>query len=169
MSAYIVSKEHIDTLVYAAKVYTRQFGLRWKSGAYFKTYQNGVVETNQWNKDKLAWNPIEINEEGENTLGALLWSENHQSVAERYPDDKEGEWPGPTGLTTIDVLAYTYREPRTMIKLTVVQLLKFVSCYEYQSCEHSEWEQSEAKEICDALRTALIHALPGYEEAKWEL
>ena len=50
----------------------------------------------------------------------------------------------------------------------VVEALKALDCYEYQSCEHPEWETSEAFEFCRAMRNLLIGCLPGYDAAQWE-
>jgi hypothetical protein len=48
-------------------------------------------------------------------------------------------------------------------------VFKALDCYEYQSCEHAEWEDSEAKSFCDALRKRAGTKVPGYEEAPWEV
>lgn len=42
-----------------------------------------------------------------------------------------------------------------------------LSCYEYQSCEHPEWEGSRARGFCSEFRDCLIATLPGYEDASW--
>jgi hypothetical protein len=64
------------------------------------------------------------------------------------------------------------RQVRT-VKLTrevePVQVLKAIKCYEYQSCEHPSWEDSEARSWCNHLRLAAIEHLPGFEAAKWEI
>lgn len=167
MSAYIISKRHLDALVAAAQHYTKDVGLRWTNGSHTKVYTNNAVETQVWNGQAMSWSMIAYNAHGEDALGGLLWSENQQSVAERYPDDHEGTWPGPCGLTTADILAYTYTPPQRMP--SPVEALKLLACYEYQACEHREWKQSAAKAICEQLRSAFISALPGYDEAPWGL
>lgn len=57
-------------------------------------------------------------------------------------------------------------------RLTVVQALKALQCFEYQ-CDNALDEAlpaaKEVKEVIDDLRRNLIQVLPGYEEAKWEL
>lgn len=50
-----------------------------------------------------------------------------------------------------------------------ILVLKAISCYEYQSCEHQEWETSLAFSICRAIEKAAIRELPGYENAPWGL
>jgi len=50
-----------------------------------------------------------------------------------------------------------------------VAVLKACDGYEYQACEHPGWEASEAHAYINALRRRAIHALPGYDEAAWEV
>lgn len=87
-------------------------------------------------------------------VGQVLWDECHRSVNYRY---EEAE-PTP---------AYRHRIPGAA--LSHVALIKAVHCYRYQSCEHPEWEQSEAAAIVEALEQHLVHRLPGYEDAPWGL
>lgn len=160
MSAYLVSKRHIDALVQAAEIHGRQFGISYRAeGERWKQYRHGEITS------RAAWNAADVTHGGNNELGAMLWLENLQSVSERYPEDQDGQRPGPVGLTTASMLAYAYAPPAK--PLTVVEALKALACYEYQACEHDEWKMSEAKSFCDNLRSALIHALPGYEAAPW--
>ena len=46
-------------------------------------------------------------------------------------------------------------------------MLKAVSCYEYQACEHPGWLASEANLFCDALRHKLIGLLTIFGLASW--
>jgi hypothetical protein len=114
MSAWIVSKKHIDLLVAAAK------------GMY------GGPDADQ--------------------LGQMLWEENTKSVNFRYNETR----PMPS---------YKFVSPKGAIDPVVV--LKQISCFEYQACEHPEWKDSKAKEFCEDLTNQMIGALPGYEEAPW--
>ena len=50
-----------------------------------------------------------------------------------------------------------------------VAVLKAISCYEYQSCEHPGWHTSEARQFCSVLRDHMISMLPGYDDAQWEI
>lgn len=92
----------------------------------------------------------------------MLWEENLKSVAYRYQDD---QLPGPEGedfiVTPQDVLDHHWPQ------FDPVQVLKACNHYEYQSCEHPEWQDSEAKAFIEALRRRAIHALPGYDDAEW--
>jgi len=50
-----------------------------------------------------------------------------------------------------------------------IQILKAFNCYEYQTSESPNWENSEAKSIIDWFHSDVIRQLPGYEEAAWEI
>jgi hypothetical protein len=46
-------------------------------------------------------------------------------------------------------------------------IAKQIAHYEYQSCEHGGWEESESRAFCLALAEALLRSLPGWEDAPW--
>lgn len=97
-------------------------------------------------------------------VGQMLWDENVLSVSARYPNDRKGNLPGPTGCT------YQYptgSERPTFHGFDAIQVLKACDCYEYQSCEHDGWPTSEAKAYIDSLRNHAWQALPGYDDARW--
>jgi hypothetical protein len=86
----------------------------------------------------------------------MLLAENFRSVNHRYAE--EGE---PAGM-------YEYREPKVgPIGYNPVQVLKAIHCLEYQSCEHPEWETSEARAFLKALEARTIRKIPGYDAAEW--
>lgn len=147
MSAWIVSKEHIDLLIQAGIRFAGHGDLRWC-----------IKDTN----------PIrygELNRSNADVIGGKLWAENLASVTGRYPHDASGERPGPVDFEDTDTLTYTFDEVPG--ELDPVVVLKALSCFEYQSCEHDGWESSEARLICEAVRSACINALPGYDAAPW--
>ena len=152
MSAWIVSKSHIDALVSAALVAARENGssFRWYDSDGNHSHEITYTDT------------IRASE-----VGMMLWGENLASINARYPDTIEDEsaCPGPCDFEgSISVAGYRFtRTPR----LEPVVILKGVSCYEYQSCEHEGWKSSEAKAFCAALTDSMIALLPGYEEAPW--
>lgn len=86
-------------------------------------------------------------------LGRALWLENLTSVKYRYPDDRDGEWPGPVGLTEADINAYEWedRKPQPGQGFGAGGLRGVLDCYVYQSCEHPDWLMSEACEITELL------------------
>lgn len=82
-----------------------------------------------------------------------LRAENDRSLRFRYPKD-----PSDPSITPTQIA------PEAVDPVTALKLL---AGYEYQSCEHPDWDSSDAKRWCDALRHALICALPGYDDAPW--
>ena len=167
MSAFVVSKEHIDAMLSCRTHST--FGISWMhEGEYHRL------------------------EEGADTLdrvGRMLWAENVASVEHRYsPPGREAIYgegfesgpdfnlPGkytveqiPGSEDTIELPEWLteYSYSRTRLP-SPVEGLSITACFEYQSCEHEGWESSEARAFCEALRSACIYALPGYADAAWE-
>lgn len=141
MSAFIVNKSHIDAMLRA------RLG---RAPNYLSWYHKGTHH--------------QLTIDNADQVGQMLLGECVRSVSYRYPNDPLTELPGRTDAEWI--IPYTFylmgRRP------TPVQALKLISCYKYQSCEHPEWESSEAQAFCEALTATLIQNLPGYEEAPWE-
>lgn len=155
MSAFIVHKKHIDFLVTAGLGMERGCVLRWMAPGEVSAdaYQRGepwgpgaIEETNKRRRE------LRIDTAGQ--VGAMLWAENQRSVDHRYDEDDAEE-------------PYLYERYPTHID--PVRVLAALACYEYQSCEHPEWAQSEAHAFCDAIRKAAIRRLPGYDKAGWEV
>jgi len=118
MSAWIVSKTHIDCLV-----------------------QAGI--------EREMVRPEEADE-----FGRMLWGECLASVAYRYPQDGDGDRPGPSDFRDSDVDTYVYEpldgEPGISLLAEAV-VHKAVGCYDYQSCEHPGYEGSEAQRFAHIL------------------
>jgi hypothetical protein len=76
--------------------------------------------------------------------GRMLWRENLKSVAYRYPDDGDGDRPGPDAFRDSDVDSYTWAKTKL---LNGAALYKTLACYTYQSCEHPDWADSEAQAL----------------------
>jgi hypothetical protein len=143
MSAFIVSKRHIDYLVQAAHVYTE------------KVYLPG------YKYDPARVISLDIPEDMDR-LGQILWDENFKSV--NYLYDEEGVAPEYHFAAGPGIEMY--------------QVLNSLACYEYQACEHPEWEKSDAWYICQYLRKDVaretverVKALRGIEfvwGAPWE-
>lgn len=74
-------------------------------------------------------------------LGRMLWNENLESAKFRYPNDGDGERPGPIDFRDSDVVTYTWT--RTPV-LTGGILKAALRSYAYQACEHPAWKDSEA-------------------------
>jgi hypothetical protein len=149
MSAFIVSTAHIDTMLTVAIQLTRRPG---SSGVYCRQIA-GYID------------PMNASE-----YGQILHDANVKSVNYRYQDSAH------ISRQTED--EYTYKRRGgcdvlhdildTRIR-NIAQAFKAVQCYEYQSCEHPDWETSDAKWFCESLRGELMRALPGYEAADWEI
>ena len=152
MSAYVVSKRHIDAMVTAA------LGIRRRErSSTFSWY----VETG----DQSAVERHELDETNADEIGAMLWNENVKSVRYCYPDDDGDNLPGPIDFTPGDADAYAFE--RLMCPLTAIETLKVISSYEYQSCEHPAWRNvtNVARAFCERLEGAAIYGLDGYEDA----
>jgi len=124
VSAYVVSKQHIDLLV------------------------------------------EELTRSGSLYVGEILIAENIASVSYRYGGESLDTLPGPVDKR--DLLDYHFEHPAPMGNREV-RVLKAVQGYTYQSCEHPGWPESQAARWMEELTSAMISALPGYEEAAWTL
>jgi hypothetical protein len=82
-------------------------------------------------------------------------------------------------LLTENVKSFNYRYDETVeeqmvydafaTSLRPIDVIKACHCLEYQSCEHPQWESSTAKAIVTAIEGAATRALPGYDDAPWEI
>lgn len=147
MSAFIVSKNHILFLITAAlsrNICT--YGFTWHH-----------------NKQHHELPPGDFKRAAD--VGNLLWQENIRSVSHRYPGESSATLPGTRGndgfvITEADIAAVFDRADP-------VQVIKSCDCYEYQSCEHDGWPDSEACAIITKLRREACNSLPGYHAAEW--
>lgn len=151
MSAFVLNKGHIDAMLRAGLAYSHASRLYW-----YTSHPGTIEQAQELHR--------ELRSDTADQIGAMLVAENVRSVCYRYEKQPTDELPGPGDSYWLRDYHY---DPRGPIP-TPVAALKLVDCYEYQSCEHPEWEGSEASRFCDALRRKLIDALPGYEEAAWE-
>ena len=118
MSAWIVSKTHIDCLV-----------------------QAGI--------EREMVRPNEADE-----FGRMLWGECLASVAYRYPNDGDGDRPGPTAFRDGDVDAYVYEplDGESGISLRAEAVVHSAAgCYDYQSGEHPTYDGSKAQQFAALL------------------
>jgi hypothetical protein len=138
MSAFIVEREHIGYLIEAAT--SRRIMAR--QGAF----RWRGKELHDRDRDKAS------------EVGQMLWAENVKSVAHRYSHRDD--------CPEVSDYEYGTHDARP-VAIEPVEVIKACHCYEYQSCEHPEWETSEAKEFIDRLCRAATQSLVGYEEAEW--
>lgn len=94
-------------------------------------------------------------------LGQMLWDECIKSVSYRYPGETTDTLPGPCGES------FKYRHKVWVGEIEDNQLLESVKCYQYQSCEHPEWETSSAIEVCYKLKESLKNRGDSKVETVW--
>ena len=130
MSAYIVDKPHIDTLVAGLAL-------------------------------------CELLDLDLHTAGAQLWRTNIAGVAARYPQEAPDELPGPVPFT--DPATYRYQDPDLLPTLrareprALLQLLKAIRCYAYQSGHDPAFDDSWAGARLDECQ-AMLYAMLGVED-----
>ena len=139
MSAFIVEKTHINFLVHAAALLSRNT---------FTWYWEGRKRLEDFDP-----------------AGQLLWEENIRSVQFRYPSIPREELPGPIG----ESFEYVHENQLFSSKINPVAVLKAITGYSYQACETDDWKESEAHAFVESLKSLAISKLPGYEEAEWEV
>lgn len=134
MSAFMVCKTHIDSLVQAG------------------------IEAELIHPDKA------------DEFGRMLWAENLASIHYRYPDTLEGgQYPGPLDFRAEHVEQYTYEPLNGAAGLSRVArevVHGAARCYDYQSCEHPEYEKSQASKFI-ALLIGLVACKGGHNA--WEV
>ena len=146
MSAWMVSKEHIDYMLSAI--------LNDRVRYTFPTvnYPEGAR--------------IEINELSANDTGRILMAECEKSVLYRYAGDTRDSLPGHAGFDP-DSYIFQYVEGPA----GPWALLKAVDCYGYQSCEHPDWRESHAYAITGAIKgvawSRLSRDSKEYDRAPW--
>ena len=106
-----------------------------------------------------------VTAEQADATGRMLWAANLESVAYRYPNDIDGERPGPIGFRDEHVLEYTYAPASaeavqewtygTFDPENPRDALRQVSCAFYQSCEHPGWHESDACDLLNRMERAL--------------
>lgn len=147
MSAFVVSHDHINTLLTFANKHARDYG------RIYPNRENSQQVLNLSNVDDLQ------------KIAEILYAQNVRSVHCRYPGDETVfTLPGVVGEVGTDI---HFRFARKNI--TAVAQLKLLSCYDYQSCETDDYPESLAARIVEALRKQAISALPGYADAEWEV
>jgi hypothetical protein len=150
----MVDDEHIHLLVNAGLSYpTMGSKLRWQVRELTTEEQNRVYSKGQpWGPEaQMMYGRVvrHLTQENAGYVGAMLLAENRRSVDHRYDEE---EWEQP------------YLFKRLPGVPNPVAVLKALDGFEYQACEHPEWEKSEAHAFVQALRKRAISKLPGYEE-----
>jgi hypothetical protein len=159
MSAFMVGKVHIDAMVTAAMEIEHErhtSGLSW--------YWFDPAEDNELVRAEISYcDQLRANE-----VGQMLWAENLASINARYPDTIEDHEhiPGPCDFRPDDVAIYVWENvPGTLDPLAIIDA---TGCYEYQSCEHEGWRDSQAKAFCGALTDKMLRKMPRQRRV-WEI
>ena len=87
-------------------------------------------------------------------VGQILVDGNCDSVNCRYNEETEPD---------------QYKFTSIKRKLEPIEILKLISCLEYQSCEVDDYDKTLSSKICKQITDRLIMHLPGYEEADWTI
>ena len=145
MSAYMVDQAHVGALVHAALA-RRPLG------------GPGNVQ------GPMYWEGRPLTADDADKLGQMLQEANRKSVQHRYPGDSPTELPGPIGVDWSAPFVFAKHVPTR--RYTVLELLVAINGYEYQACEHPDWMAGNepAIKFCEALRSHLVRALPGYHD-----
>ena len=98
---------------------------------------------------------LAIDRTNRDQVGQMLLDTNAASAGARHEE-------------TPELSLYSYTTP-VRFDWEAVDVLKAISCYEYQACEAPGWERSAARAFCEGLRRAVTPALPGYTDAPWEI
>ena len=158
MSAYIVSDIHIHALLTA--------GLEGGSGVlrwFAPESEEPTLPTDHqagepWGPTAISSNNRrrrELTQETADAVGLMLLAQNYASVNFRYDEGQD------------DSYQYHFHELTGSPSEHAVVVLKAIDGYSYQACETPDWEQTEAHAFCQALRSRMIHRLPGYDAAPW--
>lgn len=138
MSCFIVSREHIRVLVFAAAHPGKLDCYRPYSSPLSYTTPNGGFRT--------------VTGDQEAVVGQMLLEANVRSVNDRYDEE--------------ELLVYDHGTP-ARTNYTPAEIIKAAHCFAYQACDATDWETSEAKAFVNALISRMSSELPGYEEAAW--
>jgi len=141
MSAHIVEKETITKIMAGAMsrhILQGASRFSWYHHASQKSYEIGTGDL-----------------EKQAEIATMLWRENAKSVNHRY---KQNGDIADYEITPADL---------KLMSVDPIQLIKSCDYLDYQSCEHEDWRESNAKAFLDSLRRDAVCALPGYSEAMW--
>jgi hypothetical protein len=162
VSAWVVSKLDVDLLVKLALEGPSDGEEAWALGGDAFSWWTGTTRVKALRSDALPDGPDQMRP---STFGAMLQDECIASVRYRYNGESLDSLPGTIDEAWRRGEPYEYTDPG--YRMTIAEAFKLISCYEYQSCEHPEWGDSQAKRVCDALKDRLGMKVPGWNAAPW--
>jgi hypothetical protein len=164
MSAFMVSKDHIDALVMLSIHGPSESAARWTGINWAKDDPRSTHWSDQvWHEPATAGLPELRKSDNQLTadeIGRMLWDANAESLTTRYSDASDM-------LPDDYFFGYEYDRPHRKAP-TAAEGLKLIACFGYQACEFDGWEDSEAFRFCESLKDGLIRSLAGYSSAPWE-
>lgn len=101
-------------------------------------------------------------------IAETMARENVRSVNYRYQEDDSAK-----SFLGMDVEAYVAecrKEARFAVEplLKAVDIYKMAQCLDYQSCETSDYNQSETRKMVEWIQSHAIYNAPDYDKAVWE-
>lgn len=96
-----------------------------------------------------------------NEATGILWEANRDSLLARYGDS------GAEMVGADAAPEFMAADVAPLDAHAVVEVLKQIRCYRYQSCEHKPWSSSQAHMLTERAEDRAIAALPGYADATW--
>jgi len=145
MSCFTLSNEHLNVLLFAA-THPEKLNLN--------TPVNRALDSNvrYYTPDG---DYREVTDTNAEEFGHMLREANLRSVNERYSNNEE--------------FAYEHSLPKHT-KWTPFEIISAAHCYNYQSCEASNWETSEAKRFITVLIDRMIMLTAEYAHAgTWDI
>lgn len=145
MSAFVVNKSHINAIIQAG------LNVQYKPFTWYHE-ENGELKQYKLTSDTA------------DEVGQMLLDECVHSVRYRYEDSDLSDLPGPINAEYLMPFEW-----KPFVRMpTPIEAIKLIHCLNYQSCEHPEWDTSNAHDFCQGLCHTLESQVPGYDDAPWE-
>jgi hypothetical protein len=154
MSAFIVPDMHIQALVGAALEFSgnmHYYDYPWSAVAT-KTDLNGNSLWIKWQQEHEKW----VNVATANDTGNMLMDANQASITARY----EGRWPQEAQEPFAFKFSY-------ITMLDPIKIMGAIRCFNYQACEVSNYELTEASLFNEALTELCIARISESHETPW--
>lgn len=128
------------------------------SDLHINTIVTWAITRHGSNAVRYYWRGVsrDVRHKGAQRIASVLYSENVRSVNTRYNDCES-----PVG--------FVFRNVPYACNKTPVEIIKACHCLAYQSCETSDWEETEAFAVLQAIESTAVRMLPGYDEADWSI
>lgn len=143
MSAYQVTRDTIDLIVSILTSWDT-------SSPYVYTYGEPPRDQELLSETEIrdGYNMTRATYETVDALGRELIDANVRSLAARYSDGVE--------MCTYYAESYTFDRVWRDEDATVFQAMGAIKCYQYQSCESSDWRGSFAEQLTNAAMSRLV-------------